>query len=407
MTFFFPDSAEESVAEPLHDSGRGVAPLPIALTFCGFFLLSGCAATPTDTPAPEPATFAEYVEETRSMIAAERRFATPDHEQEIDWNAPWEMRPEHPDGRAVLFAHGLGEAPYTFLDTAKRLAEDGILVRTVLLPGHGTKPEDMIERASGQAWLDIVRREKERLQKEGYRVWLAGFSTGGNIAMTLGQEDPNVEGLVLFSPAPFVRTRLVGLVPVANFFFEWLRTPEEAGGGTTAFRYRTLPMTGLEAYYDTMTAAEEALEKPYRKPVLTVLSEFDSIVDTQRVLEAVDESYLHPRSRTIWYGDSTPKTIVQKVLFAPSSVPEERIRSFSHLSVNFAPENPFYGRGRRLLWCAASETPRPRFHCELPESEVWYGTWGEKRDGHTYVRLTYNPHFEWQTQEILRFLQGS
>ena len=206
--------------------------------------------------------------------------------------------------------------------------------------------------------------------------------------------------------APYVRTNLVGLVPFASLFFEWLRTPEEAGGGTTAFRYRTLPMTGLVAYCDTMDHAEEALEKPYRKPVLTVLSEFDSIVDTERMLEAADESFLNPRSRTIWYGDETPETKVMKVISLPSHLEKEHIRSFSHLSVNFSPENPHYGRGARAEWCRPENDPRLRFHCEIPESEIWYGAWGEERDGHVYVRLTYNPHFERQTEEVLAFLRG-
>lgn len=370
------------------------------------FTLAGCGTPSVAEEEKAPATFAEYVEETRALVARDRRFATPDHKAEIDWNTPWEMRPVHPDGRAVLFAHGLGEGPWTFLDTAKRLAEDGVLVRTVLLPGHGTKPEDMIARSTGEAWEGVVRREKDRLKKEGYRVWLAGFSTGGNIAVTLGAEDPDVEGLLLFSPAPYVRTNLVGLVPFASLFFEWLRTPEESGGGTSAFRYRTLPMTGLVAYCDTMDHAEEALEKPYRKPVLTVLSEFDSIVDTERMLEAADESFLNPRSRTIWYGDETPETKLMKVISLPSHLEKEHIRSFSHLSVNFSPANPHYGRGARAEWCRPENDPRPRYHCEIPESEIWYGAWGEERDGHVYVRLTYNPHFERQTEEVLAFLRG-
>lgn len=388
--------------------GRVVLPSTVALCLGAgvFALIPGCSTTPKAVVEEfAPQSFAEYVAQTRALIAKERRFATDDHAWEIDGNAPWEMRPEHPDGRAVLFVHGLGESPITFRDTAKSLVTDGILVRSVLLSGHGTKPEDMITRSSGKAWLDIVRREKDRLQKEGYRVWLAGFSTGGNIAITLGREDPKVEGLILFSPAPYVRTRLVGLVPVASLFFEWLRTPEEVEGGTSDFRYRTIPMTGLDAYYDTMTAAVSALEKPYPKPVLTVLSEFDSIVDTKRVLQSVDECFLNPRSRTIWYGENKPETIVQRIIFQSSYLPDEHIRSFSHLSVNYSPQNPYYGRNARLWRCSA-ERASSRHHCEVPESEIWYGSWGEKRVDGPVVRLTFNPYFESQTHEILAFLRG-
>ena len=101
-------------------------------------LFAGCA-TESRLPPPSPS-FAAYVAQTRADIAVHRRFATADRADEVNRMAPWEMRPEHPDGRAVLFIHGLGDSPWTFRDTGAELAREGILVRTVLLPGHGTRP---------------------------------------------------------------------------------------------------------------------------------------------------------------------------------------------------------------------------------------------------------------------------
>lgn len=367
-------------------------------------LLVGCA---TEFHLPAPASsFEEYVAQTHSFIAANRRFATADHQTEIDRASPWEIRPQKPDGRAVLCIHGLSDSPWTFRDTGAKLAEDGVLVRSILIPGHGTKPEDMLG-LTGADWIEAAWRELLRLKSEGYRVWVAGFSTGGNIALTLAAQT-QVEGLLLFSPAPYIRSNLVYLVPAASLFFDWLRTPEEAGGGTSPVRYRTVPMSGLNAFYDTMREAQGYLNTPTERlkktPAFLVLSEFDSIVDTQDVFKAADEVFANPKSRVLWYGDASPERERIRVIFRTSNLPAEHIRSFSHLGINFSPENDYYGKAGRRHRCESGESVG-YLRCELPDDALWYGAWGEKRGDKPFVRLTYNPYFEEQSKRLVDFLR--
>ena len=376
-----------------------------AAALAAAMLFAGCA-TESRLPPPSPS-FAAYVAQTRADIAAHRRFATADRADEVNRMAPWEMRPEHPDGRAVLFIHGLGDSPWTFRDTGAELVREGILVRTVLLPGHGTRPEAMLD-FDGCDWIEAARRELLRLKREGYRVWVGGFSTGGNIAIALADEI-EVEGVVLFSPAPYVRTNLVYLVPAASLFFEWLRSPEETGGGTTPVRYRTIPMTGLSAFYDTMRAAQSALAHPSptlrRTPVFLALAESDSIVDALRVLDAADGAFHRRGSDVLWYGEAAPQTARLPLFRLESRLPKEHVRSFSHLSLNFSPENDYYGRQGRLKRCAGAEAAArsPYLHCGTPEAEVTYGAWGEKRGEGVFVRLTFNPYFRLQTERLIDF----
>ena len=249
---------------------------------------------------------------------------------------------------------------------------------------------------------------EQSLKREGYRVWVGGFSTGGNIAIALADEI-EVEGVVLFSPAPYVRTNLVYLVPAASLFFEWLRSPEETGGGTTPVRYRTIPMTGLSAFYDTMRAAQSALAHPSptlrRAPVFLALAESDSIVDALRVLDAADGAFRRRGSDVLWYGEAAPQTARLPLFRLESRLPKEHVRSFSHLSLNFSPENDYYGRQGRLKRCAGAEAAArsPYLHCGTPEAEVTYGAWGEKRGEGVFVRLTFNPYFRLQTERLIDF----
>src|SRR5690606_2204589 len=107
--------------------------------------IAGCAAA---DPAPPPASFADYQAKTRQMVAERRSFQSDDHAAEIRYNTPQEWRPDEQSPspgaqRGILLAHGLGDSPFSFSDIGPALARQGFLVRTVLLPGHGTDPADL------------------------------------------------------------------------------------------------------------------------------------------------------------------------------------------------------------------------------------------------------------------------
>ena len=82
--------------------------------------------------------FAQYAADAKAWIGANRSFVLDTDEgrkMELEANLPKEYRPEHSDGRGILLVHGLGDSPWSFSDIAQSLAANGILVRTVLLPG--------------------------------------------------------------------------------------------------------------------------------------------------------------------------------------------------------------------------------------------------------------------------------
>jgi hypothetical protein len=38
---------------------------------------------------------------------------------------------------------------------------------------------------------------------------------------------------------------------------------------------------------------------------------------------------------------------------------------------------------------------------------VWYSDWGYREAGKVHARLTFNPYFDWQLQQIQQLLAGS
>ena len=367
----------------------------------GLLVLTGCASKhPLETPLGQ-SSFQEYLAETRAWIAENRHFVMDDHEKELTYHTPFEIRPAGKTDKGILLIHGLGDSPWTYRDLATKLAEQGMLVRTVLLPGHGTKPADMIGVTS-EDWNKAVQEQIDLLKKEVPNVWLGGFSTGGNLAFSQAAEDPDIRGLILFSPAIEIRTKLVELVPFADLFIDWLRKPDKNTEGVLPFKYGTIPLDGLNAFKDTMDDADKALKKkPYDKPVLVMMSANDSIVDTQSLLKIFDKQLTNPNSKIIWYGElpkskiSLSSRIVAKKTFLPS----ERIETFSHMALTYSPENEWYGRNGKYRYCVNRSTKGYYEKC-MAAPEVWYGAYGTVDGDRLFARLTYNPYFFRQLDDI-------
>ena len=201
--------------------------------------LTACASKPN---VPEPlvqplgqTTFAAYAADTRAWIESRRRWATDDHALELEANCPAETRP--PAGTpilgGILCIHGLGDSPWSFVDQAKNLSAAGWLVRTVLLPGCGTMPEDMAAPTADD-WRRVVNEQAAVLRRDLNQLgpgtdgkprpmWLGGFSTGCNLALEAALTGrAEADGLLLFSPAFVVRTHLTFLAPLLKPFITWL-----------------------------------------------------------------------------------------------------------------------------------------------------------------------------------------
>ncbi|MFD1704578.1 alpha/beta hydrolase [Methylopila henanensis] len=120
--------------------------------------------------------------------------------RELAWNAPMEWRPRGRPRAGVLLVHGLGDSPWTFRDIGAALAARGYLVRTVLLPGHGTRPEDLLD-VTLEEWRRVVEAQTDALRSEVGLIVLGGFSTGANLIVEQAYRNDDVAGLLLFSPA--------------------------------------------------------------------------------------------------------------------------------------------------------------------------------------------------------------
>ncbi|MEE3650700.1 alpha/beta fold hydrolase [Brenneria sp. HEZEL_4_2_4] len=373
----------------------------------GVFLLliSGCTGAQQDIMPLGQTSFARYQQETARWVEQHRAFQTTDKNLELVWNTPQEMRPAGKPTKGILLVHGLGDSPGSFNDIMTRLAEQGFLVRTVLLPGHGTRPADMLH-ITVDDWRRVVAEQAAILSHEVDDVYLGGFSTGGNLVLEYALSHPEIKGLALFSPAIKSNERYDFLTPLLSVFTDWILKPRPGNPQQLMTRYMVVPTNGFAQFYYSSRAVRTQLAKTtYDKPVLMVLTEHDSVLDTPYLLELFDRKFTHSRSRLIWYGNPPAGSSPSRVLIRRDYLPEWRISQFSHMSILFSPDNKEYGKEGSVIVCANGQTPVSQQVCQ-DRNRLWYSDWGYQEEGKTHVRLTFNPYFDWQTQVMNAVLAG-
>lgn len=379
----------------------------VAVSVCPLPLLAGDAR---HVMPLGQTSFAQYAADAKAWVEANRNFVLTTEEgrtMELEANLPREYRPARPDGRGILLVHGLGDSPWSFADLAESLAAEGILVRTVLLPGCGTKPADMMA-ATADDWRRVVKEQADILAAEVDEMWLGGYSTGSNLVLDYAQANPGkAKGFVLFSPAVEVRPPFAWAASFVSNFKDWLVTPESRpNGGRNPFQYFVIPIKGFAAFYDTMTRADdvlEALEKtPAGVPAVVMLAEHDGLVETEALLPRFDRAFPNPKSRILWYGEERfAKGLAERVRVLSESVPQMRVASFSHMGLMHRPDNPQYGEAGADRFCWNGQSQADSKACEAG-ADIWYS--GERHqpdEAHNYARLTFNPWYDEQLAEIL------
>lgn len=335
--------------------------------------------------------FQSYLSDTRTWLEQQRVFVSADKQAELNANMPYELPPAdgQPPQKAVLLVHGLGDSPFFFRDIGAELSKQGFLVRTLLLPGHGSRPADLM-LADSDEWQAAVSHHTQLLQQQVGEVWLGGFSTGANLVTSEALSNDDISGLLLFSPAIVPESAMTHLLPVVNLLSDWLDQESSDGNYT---RYGSLTTNGAtQYYYTTRKVRQQLAENTYNKPVLIALSADDSVVDSEAVKTLFEQRFSNPASKLFWFGKTT-ETTDSRVEILTSQLPQLQISNFSHMSLLFPASNPLYGRNGSQQICENGQTEAAEKLCP-GSNDLWYSNWGYQEADKVHARLTWNPYFD-------------
>ncbi len=186
--------------------------------------------------------------------------------------------PNGPTG--VLVLHGFTGSPQTVRPLALRFAEAGHSVEVPLLPGHGTKIEDMVPTRFDD-WYRAASAAYSDLESRCERVVVVGLSMGGTLA-TLLAVDHEPAGLVAINPqvAPPPESVIEVVQGLAD---EGVTTIPAIGGdiakeGVEELAYAATPVQALLSFIEGCRTLVDQLDA-VSCPVLLFTSPQDHVVD--------------------------------------------------------------------------------------------------------------------------------
>jgi len=389
-----------------------IALIPRIIIASLVFVQLGCAqnsvpehALYTESPSQLPIefkSFEAYQSASKNWLTANRVFLTDNKTQEVQFNAPFELaanfKIENEKSKGILLVHGLGDSPYYLSDIAEELNKQGFLVRVLLLPGHGSRPADLLS-ISSDSWQRLVDIQINALKAQVDEVYLGGFSTGANLVTSAALTDDAIKGLVLFSPAFKAKTKLARLSPLLPLYkpWPWLKSPNHM---KNIARYSPVPSNAFAQYYYTSRDVQNQLEKQeFTKPVFMVLSEADSVVDVLAVAQYFNHKFTHKSSKLIWFGNK-PKINDDRIIIYSDKHPKYKVSNFSHMGMLFKPENAYFGYPSGFRICDNGQTESAFRKC-YKKGNVWYSAWGYQESDKAHTRLTFNPKFD----DMMKVLQ--
>lgn len=210
---------------------------------------------------------------------------------------PWSA--EGTNGHGALVVHGFTGNPSSMRALAEELHDAGFAIEMPLLPGHGTKVEDMIPTGWAD-WSTAVEAAYDALAARVDKVVVVGLSMGGTLACWLASRHPEAAGLAVINP--YVE------VP-ADSFLEILNGVLESGLETTPPIGSDIALPGgVENAYDA-------------NPVRPAISFFSGVRETNERLAEITCPTLIITSRQ----DHVVPPTSSDVLAAGVSGPVERV----------------------------------------------------------------------------------
>jgi len=388
--------------------------------------IAGCA-TPSPRMQPsglntifsvaEDAPFAQYLQETRGMMIKGRVDIHDDNREVVlKANMPFELRPDEgifpkgKDGRyrkGILLIHGLSDSPYLLQPLARHLQKQGFFVRTILLPGHGTVPGDLLN-IRYQEWIRAVQYGIRGMKGEVTDLFLGGFSTGAALIVLEGMKDKKIKGLILISPALAVKDSKVALAGMLSGFRDWIGDIQD---DVDYVKYETFAVNAAYQIYLLTMEIDALLDQGRRieAPVFAALSREDMTIDPDRAIFVLEKYASSPRNVLVAYGKNPQRmggVSGGNIYYENSFLADKKVLDFSHVSLPIPCDDRHYGDLGGYKSCLHYRNDQEKRRTCLMDDSIWRGEIsGDNLQAFTVRRLTCNPKYDGMIERLDQFLR--
>ncbi len=342
--------------------------------------------------------FAAYIDAMRDIISQTRvDLENPQAQQIINANTPFELQPDKNAAsktnarKGILLIHGLYESPYHVRAIGQFFQKQGFLVRSILLPGHGTVPGDLLD-VSYQAWLQACQFGIASFSDEVDELYLFGYSTGSTLALHEILDNPKIKAQFLFCPALQISRlaailhwhhRIASYAPRVRYY--------HLDKDMDHTKYQSFTCNSVTQLYQLIKILKQRLTKQtITTPTFMVLSQADTVINSKTAIHLF-QKLENSKNRLILYTSNQTKVCNNKNIICKNSYfPEENIMNISHNSLAIAPDDPYYGKQGEF-----TKLQQAKLHCKA--HEIVYGeesmqTMVMRKYKH-FLRLNYNPDF--------------
>ncbi|OAI48418.1 hypothetical protein AYO45_05060 [Gammaproteobacteria bacterium SCGC AG-212-F23] len=350
--------------------------------------------------------FSDYIHQCQALVQSAR---PQDSTLIINANTPYELYPETPIltqnkkiKYGVLLVHGLLDSPLSLREIGNNLQAQGCLVRSVLLPGHGTVPGALLH-VHYHEWINTVWYGMHSLAKEVEQIYILGYSTGGTLAIlhALNHPEDNIAGIIAIVPALKIKSVFAPLSGLASKLGRlWHRAAWAAIMPENDYaKYQSIAMNGVYQVYQ-LTQLIKQHSKQLPCPTLAFLTEDDKTICTPTAIRFLQQQ---KQAHKIILYKKNPHTNSATLVERPSYYPEENIHDFSHVALPCSPQNKHYGKTGDYYGSKDNENYQYGSYV-IPELQYYDFLYRHQLLRYPRRLLTYNPDFNYLIEQIEHFI---
>ena len=289
--------------------------------------------------------FADYIDHTRKKIRLARLDLHSDYcEEIIDANAPFMWLPKGNSDdkkRAVLLVHGLYNSPFSLRDLGHVFYQQGFLVYSILLPGHGTVPGDLLH-IHRQSWQKAIDFAVNALKDSIDELYLCGMSAGGLLCLDYHLRNPHIKikSIITLAPALKIKNSIAPLSPLIAKILPWL----EKNNQDNYSKYRSFAMRPVPEVYHL---GRTVLKKMQQKKCLDIklfmaFSNSDQVISA-KACEKFFSHYASADSRCVIHHTGVTTQSDPRIHYLNDVFPETPPYVLRHNGLPISPENGYYG----------------------------------------------------------------
>ena len=203
-----------------------------------------------------------------------------------------------------LLIHGFSGAPAEMRPLGDYLAGQGLTVLGVRLAGHGTRPSDLRGKTN-RHWIDSAAGGLAGLKAKCGKVYIAGLSMGGTIALYLAA-NYQVDGVVAINAPIYMDLKLQLARPLKyllGFKQEIVSNIKDPAARKNHFAYNSAPPGAAIQFLALLRSVRAGLDR-VTAPVLLIQSRGDHIVPPGNAPLIYAQLVNSDRKELIWLEES-------------------------------------------------------------------------------------------------------